>query len=240
MSQKMCHHTMNNPSDSDHDNTPALVPLHAIEARIVGCLIEKQATTPDAYPMTLNAIVVACNQKTSRDPVLDLEPGAVGHCLRELEGRGLVGASLGARSTRYEHRFDSYFEVTPRQRALLAMLLLRGPQTVNELYTRCERLADFPDADEVRVQLERLAQRDEPLVVCVGHASGQREDRHMHLLCGSELANERSASIATADGSASQPTELVDLGERVEALEQDVANLNDAVEEIRSQQPDSD
>ena len=231
---------MNEASDADHDHAPALVPLHALEARILGCLIEKQATTPDAYPMTLNAIVVACNQKTSRDPILDLEPGAVGNCLLQLEGRGLVRASMAARSTRYEHRFDRYFEITPRQRGLLAMLLLRGPQTVNELYTRCERLADFPDADEVRVQLERLAQRAEPLVVCVGHAPGQREDRHMHLLCGTEHASKRSESMVTPGEIATQRIEDVELGARVEALEQNVANLNKAVEKLRSQQSDPD
>lgn len=232
---------MNHPTDPDNHDTTARDPLHAVEARIVGCLIEKQATTPDAYPMTLNAIVVACNQKTSRDPVLDLEPGAVGHCLRQLEGRGLVGASMGARSTRYEHRFDSYYDGTPRQRALLAMLLLRGPQTVNELYTRCERMADFPDADEVRVQLERLSQRDQPLVVCVGHASGQREDRYMHLLCGSEYVDERSASMATVErGSSSRKHETTDLAERVEALEHDLAVLNRAIEELRSLKSDQE
>lgn len=231
---------MNETSDADHHQVPALVPLHAVEARIVGCLIEKQATTPDAYPMTLNAIVVACNQKTNRDPVVDLEPGAVGNYLLQLEGRGLVGASMGARSTRYEHRFDRYFEVTPRQRALLAMLLLRGPQTVNELYTRCERLADFPDVDEVRVQLARLGQRDEPLVVCVGHAAGQREDRHMHLLCGTEPVDEHAEPLAAPADSATRPVADAELGERVEALEQDVANLNEAVDELRSQQTDPD
>ena len=230
---------MNQPDNSNHDRTPAVAPLHPNEARIVGCLIEKQSTTPDAYPMTLNAIVVACNQKTSRDPVLELEPGAVGNYLLQLEGRGLIRASMGARSTRYEHRFDRYHDSTPRQRALLAMLMLRGPQTVNELYTRCERLADFPDADEVRVQLERLAQRDEPLVTCVGHASGQREDRYMHLLCGDAYADERSETMAAPDrnGRLPQP-EVAELGERVEALEQDVANLNEVVEELRSQQSD--
>lgn len=232
---------MNEFGSSDHDSTPALMPLHAVEARILGCLVEKQATTPDAYPMTLNAIVVACNQKTSRDPVLDLEPGAVGNCLRQLEGRGLVGASMGARSTRYEHRFDRYYDATPRQRALLAMLLLRGPQTVNELYTRCERLADFPDPDEVRVQLERLAQRDQPLVICVGHAPGQREDRHMHLLCGADYAGERGETMAAPDrnGRLPQP-DVAELGERVEALEQDVAKLNKVVEKLRSQQSDEE
>ena len=229
---------MNDASNDENDSTPNLVPLDPGEARIIGCLIEKQATTPDAYPMTLNAVVVACNQKTSRDPMMEMEPGAVGHSLRQLEGRGLVGASMGARSTRYEHKFDRHYEVTPRQRALLAMLMLRGPQTVNELYTRCERLADFPDADEVRVQLERMSQRAEPLVICIGRGSGQREDRHMHLLCGAEHANERGEQMSESNrGSArsdhaSESHRDSGLSERVEALEREVEGLRQMVDDL--------
>ncbi|MFZ2234917.1 MAG: DUF480 domain-containing protein [Dokdonella sp.] len=229
---------MNDTGNDENDSTPALVPLDPGEARIIGCLIEKQATTPDTYPMTLNAVVVACNQKTSRDPMMELEPGAVGHSLRQLEGRGLVGASMGARSTRYEHRFDRHYEVTPRQRALLAMLMLRGPQTVNELYTRCERLADFPDADEVRVQLERMSQRVEPLVICVGRGSGQREDRHMHLLCGADHASERSEQMAESGRGSARGDHASDrqrdsgLTDRVEALEREVESLKQMVEEL--------
>ncbi len=232
---------MNETSNDKNDSTPALVPLDPGEARIIGCLIEKQATTPDAYPMTLNAVVVACNQKTSRDPIMELEQGAVGHSLRLLEGRGLVGASMGARSTRYEHKFDRHYEATPRQRALLAMLMLRGPQTVNELYTRCERLADFPDADEVRVQLERMAQRAEPLVICVGRGSGQREDRHMHLLCGPDYASERGEQM-TESGRVSSRSDhsgdlkgSFDLVDRVEALEREVESLRQMVEELAAE-----
>lgn len=186
-------------NSSDRDNvtddatteaaSPALPPiveptLDATEARIIGCLIEKQATTPETYPLTLNAIVVACNQKSSRDPVMDLELGKVGHTVRELETKGLVAATLGARASRYEHRFDSIYDVRPRQRALLALLMLRGPQTVNELYARSERLSDFPDAAEVSSVLDRLIEREPALVVRIPHQAGQREDRYMHLLCG--------------------------------------------------------
>lgn len=229
---------MNETSHDENKTAPTLIPLDPGEARIVGCLIEKQATTPDAYPMTLNAVVVACNQKTSRDPIMEMEPGAVGHSLRQLEGRGLVGASMGARSTRYEHTFDRHYEVTPRQRALLAMLMLRGPQTVNELYTRCERLADFPDADEVRVQLERMSQRAEPLVICVGRGSGQREDRHMHLLCGSDYASERgeqmseSGRVSTRGEHAAASLHDPGLVDRVDALEREVEILKQTIEKL--------
>lgn len=231
---------MNQNTAFGPDEPPALSPLDANEARVVGCLIEKQATTPDVYPLTLNAVVVACNQKTSRDPILDLEPGEVGHALRQLEGRGLVGVSLAARSSRYEHRFDRYYEVTPRQRALLGMLLLRGAQTINELYQRCERLCDFPEPDEVRVQLERLAQRAMPLVVCLGRGAGQREDRYMHLLGGPVSASDHLASSAASDRSSSGSTGL---SARVEALESEVAELRVLLQILQSSaaaEPSSD
>lgn len=226
---------MNENTAFGPDEPPALSPLDAVEARIVGCLIEKQSTTPDIYPLTLNAIVVACNQKTSRDPILDLEPGAVGHALRQLEGRGLVGVTMAARSSRYEHRFDRHYEVTPRQRALLAMLLLRGPQTINELYLRCERMAEFPEADEVRVQLDRLAQRATPLIVCLGRGSGQREDRYMHLLAGPVSASELLAQGSTTERSASGG-----LSARVDALEAEVAGLREQLAALVRRFPDAD
>src|SRR5207342_100703 len=133
-----------------------LPPLSAIEARILGCLVEKQATTPEAYPLTANAVLMACNQKNNREPVLELEPGEVGHALREMEGKGFVRSVHGARAQRYEHRFATTWSVTSRQQALLALLLLRGPQTLAELQSRSERLADPADIDEVRHNLERL------------------------------------------------------------------------------------
>lgn len=202
--------------------------LNAIEARIVGSLVEKQATTPDAYPLTLNAVASACNQKTSREPVTDFEIGEVGHALRQLEGKGLVAGSLSARASRYAHRFDESYGVTPRQRALLAVLLLRGAQTINELHVRSERFAEFPDADEVRSVLERLISRSPALVVRIPRQSGQREDRYMHLLCGPvSLADYAQAGAESADSRSS-------LGERVERLETLVASLQAELAQLRA------
>lgn len=199
--------------------TPA--PLDAVQARILGCLVEKQATTPDVYPLTLNAVVAACNQKTNREPVSDYDAGTVGHALRELEGRGLVTGSLAARASRYAHRFDAGYGITPRQRALLAVLMLRGAQTANELLTRCERLADFGGADEVREVLDRLATREPAFVVCIGRAAGQREDRWMHLLCGPVDVAEALSAHASARADTTQET----LAVRVERLESLVESL---------------
>jgi uncharacterized protein len=199
-------------------------PLEAEEARVLGCLIEKESATPETYPLTQNATVTACNQKTSRQPVMKLDPGRVGQALRKLEQRGLVKSDFGARATRYAHRVNSALELTPAQRTLIGLLLLRGPQTLAELYSRSERLHRFDDLDDVRYNLDRLASRDAPMVVCLGRAPGQREDRYMHLLCGpvsaEMMANSASSSAARADDAQS-----AGLAERVAELEARVAEL---------------
>ncbi|HJU39163.1 MAG TPA: YceH family protein [Tahibacter sp.] len=204
------------------DTAPVL--LEPIEARVLGCLVEKASTTPETYPLTLNAVVSACNQKSNRDPVMELEPGAVGHALRQLEGKRLVAGSLSARASRYEHRMDQALNITPRQRALLAVMMLRGPQTASELLTRSERLADFGSLDDVRATLDRLAQREPPLAVRIGRGAGQREDRYMHLLCGEALVGEYAAREPAAGGGGSSNG---DLEARISQLE----SLVDALQE---------
>lgn len=216
--------------DTGAGGEAALATLSAVEARILGCLIEKQATTPEAYPLTASAALMACNQKNNREPVMELEPGEVGHCLRELEGKGLVRSVHGARAQRYEHRFASTWSVTTRQQALLAVLLLRGPQTLVELHTRSERLAAPGDIDEVRQALERLMQRAPALVVNLGRASGQREDRYMHLLCGPVSAADYAAA---ATDEASGPSKRGGLDARLEAIEAEMAALRAELDELR-------
>lgn len=215
---------------SPNETEPAgPAPLDRAEARILGCLIEKAAITPEVYPLTLNALVAACNQKTSREPVLQLEPGAIGHALRDLETRGLVRvAPSSQRVSRYEHRFDAGFNVTTRQRAVLCLLLLRGPQTLNELLTRSERLAEFPSVEDVRDTLDRLAQREPALVVTLGRAPGQREDRYMHLLCGPVDADAYAAAAADSSGAARGG-----LAERVAQLESELDGLRGELAGLR-------
>jgi uncharacterized protein YceH (UPF0502 family) len=203
--------------------------LDAIQARILGALIEKEATTPEAYPLTANAVVLACNQKNNRDPVLELEPGEVGHALRELEAKGLLRSVHGARAQRYEHRFAQAYSVTVRQQAVLSVMLLRGPQTVAELLSRCERLSAFTDSDEVRQTLERLMHRSPALVVKLGRAAGQREDRYMHLLCGEV---DESAFVYAAARTA-PGAERPGLEARVEALEAELQTLRGELAELR-------
>lgn len=203
--------------------------LEPIEARIIGCLVEKAAITPEVYPLTVNAIVAACNQKTSREPVMHLEVGAVAHALREMESRALVKlAPASQRALRYEHRFDAVYGVTARQRAVLCVMLLRGPQTLGELLSRTERFAPFPAIDDVRDTLDRLIQREPVMVIRLGRGPGRREDRYMHLLGG---AIDADAFTTSATSPAS--TTRADLVERVERLEAELDALRGAVAKLR-------
>lgn len=198
------------------DTAPLLSP---IDARILASLFEKEATTPDAYPLTLNAIVLACNQKTAREPVMELEPGEVGNALRRLETRGWVKSQHTARAERYAHRLEAVLSLTRPQTALLALLMLRGPQTAYELMSRSERLARFESVEDVQYALERLSQRSPALVVALPRQSGQRGERFAHLLCGEPDVSVGSPAEAET-GTASSP-----LSERVAELEQRVAEL---------------
>ena len=202
--------------------------LSAIEARILGSLVEKEATTPDQYPLTQNSIQLACNQKTSRDPLMQLEPGEVGHALRQMENRHLVRSVHGSRAQRYEHRMSQAYGLTEQQQALLAALLLRGPQTLSELHTRTERLAKFVDADAVEHALDRMLQKESPMIVRVPRSGGQREDRYMHLLCGDIDIEALSASMRAAGSASSDRRESADneaMQQRIETLEAAVAEL---------------
>ena len=155
-------------------------PLSATEGRVLGCLIEKQFATPEVYPLTLNALVLACNQKTSREPLMNLAPGAVGQALRSLEGRGLARLMMGSRADRWEQRADKTLELVAGQVVLVGLLLLRGPQTLSELLSRSARLHEFEDLDAVQHSLERLISRG--FAQHLGRQVGQREDRYTHAL----------------------------------------------------------
>ena len=206
--------------------TEAISLLSAIEARILGCLIEKEATTPEQYPLTLNAIHLACNQKTNREPIMELSLGEVGHCMRQLDPRNLVRSQHGARAERYEHRVNTVFSLTKQQQAIICVLMLRGPQTLSELMTKTERLANFSDMDDVKHTLERLSQREHPLIERIPRASGQREDRFVHLLCGpvdhSQLPATKTASASTSNALEDRITQLE---ERLASVEQELQLL---------------
>ena len=204
----------------DTDNLPPAAQLNAIEARIVASLVEKEATTPDTCPLTLNAIVLACNQKTAREPFLQLEPGEVGHALRQLESRGWVRSQHAARADRYAHRVEAKLDLSRAHTAVLALLMLRGPQTASELWSRSERLAKFDTVGDVQYALQRLSQRDPALVRLLPRQGGQREDRYAHLLSGEPAYVAPSSSAASTPSASSAP-----LAERVAALEARLADL---------------
>ena len=164
---------------------------------------------------------LACNQKTNRDPIMELSLGDVGHALRRMTERGLVKEARSVRALRFEHRMPQVYALTAQQQAVIAVLLLRGPQTLREIMTRTERLKGFADDDELLHTLERLQQRDAPLVVRIPKAAGQREDRFMHLLCGLVDVEALRASVAVAQAapSGSLAERVAQLEARVEALE---------------------
>ncbi|MCZ4321638.1 YceH family protein [Pseudomonas anguilliseptica] len=213
-------------------NAMAVETLTIVEARVLGCLIEKQLTTPEAYPLTLNALVLACNQKTSREPVLNLTAGQVGQALRSLEGREMARLVMGSRADRWEHRADKALELVAAQVVLLGLLLLRGPQTLNELLTRSSRMHDFDDAEQVQHHLERLISRE--LACLLPRQSGQREDRYMHALGDpadlQAALSARASEPQRAAAGGQQDERLEALGARIAALEERLAQLESAAQ----------
>ena len=201
--------------------------LNSTEIRILGSLIEKQATSPETYPLTLNALMIACNQKTSREPVMNLTQGQVGQSLRALEARGFTKLVMGSRADRWEHRVDKALELVPAQVVLAGLLFLRGPQTVNELLTRSGRMHDFEDTEQVVHQLERLIARG--LALLIPRQAGQREDRYMHALGDpadiDAILAARQNPVERGGGSAVSVERIEELEARIAALEERLARL---------------
>lgn len=205
--------------------------LTATEARVIGCLLEKQVTTPEQYPLSVNAVVTACNQKTNREPVMSLSEQEVQEVLDALVKRHYLRtvSGFGNRVTKYEQRFcNSEFgdlKLSPAEVALIATLLLRGAQTPGELRSRAQRMHEFSDMNEVENALEKLASREDgPFVVRLAREPGRRESRFMHLFSG-------EVDIATAAPDAA-PAASDDLYARVDALEGEVAELKQRLESL--------
>jgi uncharacterized protein YceH (UPF0502 family) len=203
--------------------------LTAIEARVLGCLMEKQATTPDVYPLTLKALTTACNQSSSRDPVMSVTEREVETTVLALKALGyarVVHPGAGERATKYRHIADEALGVDGRLRAVLGVLLLRGPQTVAELRARTERLYAFPDAADVEAALGELARRDPPLATRLERQPGEREARWLQLLAEEAIPLEERSAAGSASGSPSPRSDRVaELEARVTALEERLAAL---------------
>jgi len=193
--------------------------LTPVEARILGVLIEKEKTTPDVYPLSVNSLTAGCNQKTSRDPVMSLSEGEVQAVLEELHSRLLVLETSG-RVMRYAHNFGRCYQLPGAAVVLLAVLMLRGPQTVSELRANCDRLHRFADSSSVEGYLEELAGRPEgAMAVRLPKQPGSREHRWAHLLCGELPAGPAALQETTF------PAGTLDLENRVARLEEEVAEL---------------
>lgn len=203
----------------------SISPLSAIEARVLGVLAEKQRTVPDTYPLSLNALVAGCNQKSSREPVMAVSATQAQAALDSLGGMTLVIESSGGRVPRYEHNIERVLQIPATSAALLAVLMLRGPQTSGELRTNCDRLHKFADISAVEGFLRELAERPAgALVAELPRQPGSRENRWAHLLCGAPAAEPRAAP-ATAVPRGIEGGDAAGLQSRVEALEASVAEL---------------
>ncbi|WP_277963824.1 DUF480 domain-containing protein [Pseudomonas sp. RIT-To-2] len=208
---------------AEHDTPQEAPSLSATDVRILGALIEKQATNPETYPLTLNALVLACNQKTSREPVMNLTQGQVGQSLRALEGRDMTRLVMGSRADRWEHRLDKALELVPAQLVLMGLMFLRGPQTLNELLTRSGRMHDFDDTEQVLHQLERLIARG--FALHLPRQAGQREDRYNHAL--GDLADMEAILAARGAGGAERSSASPVSADRIDELEARVAALEE-------------
>lgn len=210
--------------------------LNAAEARVLGALIEKDITTPDYYPLSLNALVNACNQKNNREPVTSYDEETVRLALRNLSDKRLAGTASGmdSRVTKYEHRAQEVFNFTRPETAILCVLLLRGPQTPGELRGRTERMHKFEHLDDVLSGLQQLMRREPPLAKALGRRPGTKEIRYAHLLSGDVEAWEPPAE--TPSGSVSDDNERVaDLEGQVAALQREVADLKQQMAELKKQ-----
>jgi uncharacterized protein YceH (UPF0502 family) len=212
--------------------------LDSAEARVLGSLIEKEITTPDYYPLSLNALMNACNQKSNREPVMDLEEGAVSQALRGLQDKGLArpADNWDSRVSKYEHSLQEVFNFDRRETAITCVLLLRGPQTPGELRGRSERLHRFDDLTEVQSALQRLMTREPPLVKMLSRRPGTKEARYAHLLSGDVEDVESHASLeASGSGVSSAADRMTALEKEIAELRNDVAGLKQELLKFRKQ-----
>jgi uncharacterized protein len=217
--------------------------LNEVEARVLGSLVEKEIATPEYYPLSLNALLNACNQKSNRDPVMTLDEDAVRRALHTLNEHGLArSAATDARVSKFEHRLNEAFNFHRHEIALLCVLLLRGPQTPGELRTRTERLYQFDDLDSVHSALNLLIKREPPLVKILPRQPGTKESRYTHLLSGdvheaaSQTAvNSSPLSLENLRTPGSDPDRLSRLEEDLAALRAEVADLKQQLAAIQKQ-----
>jgi uncharacterized protein YceH (UPF0502 family) len=212
-------------------DTPQTLPvLDPAELRVLGSLMEKAKTTPDYYPMTINGLTAACNQKTSRKPVVQYDEEIIVQTLNTLKRRGLISTATGGsiRATKYKHNFAIVFPLIPSELAIMCLLMLRGPQTPGELNTNSGRLWEFESIEEVQEVLEKLAGGDMPYVVQLPKRPGQKEARYAHLLAGEpEINDDDYDEQPTGGGRADSAVEA-----RLAKVEQELAELKEAFDKL--------
>jgi uncharacterized protein YceH (UPF0502 family) len=209
--------------------------LDEVEVRLLGALVEKQITTPEYYPLTLNALVLACNQKNNRNPVVNYDEETVSSAIETLRAKNLVYVFYGSTSRvpKYKHMMSEIFDLSPQELALMCVLMLRGSQTVGELRGRSDRLYDFSGLDQVEETLRLLSQKEpEPLVLKLPRQPGQKEVRYAHLLSGEVSVEDVNQSEPTEASSATTGHTRTD---RIKDLEQEVENLKAEVNRLRQE-----
>ncbi len=208
--------------------------VDAVEIRVLGCLVEKQRTTPDAYPLSLNALRLACNQTTNRDPVVDYDEATLRAALERLSRRGWtrLASGPGSRAAKYRHLLDETLRLSPSELSVLAVLMLRGPQTPGELKSRTERLYPLTTLADVEGVLERLIERE--LAVRLPRRPGQKEERYAQLVGGDadEAEQAPAASPSAGEVAPAAPDRVTALEDRVERLERAVADLRAALDRV--------
>jgi uncharacterized protein YceH (UPF0502 family) len=218
-----------------------IMELSPVEARVIGSLGEKQLTTPQQYPLTINALILACNQTSNRDPVVAFDEDTVEAALSSLREAGLlrlVHPSHGRSATRYRQVLDERFGLDARSLSILTVLLLRGPQTVGELRTRTDRMADFGSLEDVERELERLAEGDDPLVGRMPRRPGQKEERWAENLSAKMSEPSFTTEITRGSDQVHQPSagdEIAALRADIDALQQEVSRIAAAVTELRTE-----
>ncbi|MGC1482211.1 MAG: YceH family protein [Candidatus Acidiferrum sp.] len=214
--------------------------LSEVEARVLACLVEKEITTPEYYPLSLNALVHACNQKSNRDPLMNLDEAAVRQALRGLGEQALARSAGGdSRVAKYEHRLAEMFNFTRPETAILCELLLRGPQTPGELRSRAERMHPFEDLNVVHTTLKHLTEREPPLAALLPRQPGMKEARYAHLLSGNPDMRETEPVQPIMENAVSNgiagTERVVQLANAVEGLQQEIADLKRQFAEFRKQ-----
>jgi len=206
--------------------------LSDVEVRVLGALVEKEITTPEYYPLSLNALTNACNQKSNRDPMMALDEDAVRRALRSLTDQYIVRSASGdSRVAKFEHRLNEFYNFHRHEIAVLCVLMLRGPQTPGELRTRAERMYEFQDLDSVHAALNLLMRRDPPLVKALPRQPGTKESRFMHLLSGDRVPASGTEEVPEGAASGVNAT----YSERIAQLETEVSELRRELETLREQ-----